>query len=198
MRGWMLRLSVAAMLAATAMPSQAADSAPATATHGVTKLTVEDRLDIEDALHRYSIALDNNDWPAFDQVFAPDAVLEVLVSTNNDIARYVGFKAIVEVIAATPGLKSGQNDHHTINTVIWRDPSGVVRSWSHYITSKPNGTVSNGDYLDIWRRTRDGWRIEKRQNSVRSAYGAPPRSWFGPFWLSGPSGGTTQSSATAP
>jgi hypothetical protein len=154
----------------------------------VAKLSVEDRLDIQDTLARYSIAFDNNDWDAFSQVFTYDFVLDVTSSADGQVNTSKGLKTAIERIASLPEYKAGLSDHHTVDMVIWRDKNGVVRSWSHYIVARPDGSTKRGEYLDEWTRTTEGWRINHRIAALRHLYGAEPRGFYGPWWLSGPTG----------
>ena len=37
---------------------------------------MSDRLEIQDLLTRYSYAVDEHDWDAFDEIFTPDAIID--------------------------------------------------------------------------------------------------------------------------
>jgi len=148
-------------------------------------LRAEDVVAIEAVLERYSIALNNNDWAAYRQVFTEDAVQEWASSSEGAMGeRLVGLKAIVNLMASLPRYKAGTNDHFNINSVVWRDQNGIVRSWSYYLVPMPDGTVRTGEYLDVLVKTKDGWRISFRRGNQRSSFGAQSKEWYGPWWLS--------------
>lgn len=154
-------------------------------TRDLDPLGAEDVVAIEAVLERYSIALNNNDWAAYSQVFAEDAVQEWASSSEGAMGeRLVGLKAIVNLMVSLPRYKAGTNDHLNVNSIVWRDQTGTVRSWSYYLVPMPDGTVRHGEYLDVFVKTRDGWRISYRRGNQRSSFGAQSKEWYGPWWLS--------------
>lgn len=149
------------------------------------KLTLEEHSEIETVLAKYALALDNNDWEAYGQIFTEDAVMEFANSTEGtNGAPLDGLKTITGFMSRQDSLKAGKSDHHTLNSVIWRDSTGVVRAWSNYLVTRADGTVTHGEYLDQLVQTKDGWRIKHRRGNNRTQFGAQPRAWYGAFWLS--------------
>ena len=152
---------------------------------GNAKLTLEERSEIETVLAKYALALDNNDWAAYGQIFTEDAVMEFANSSEGtNGAPLEGLTTITGFMSKQDSLKAGKSDHHTLNSVIWRDAGGVVRAWSTYLVTRADGTLTHGEYLDQLVATKEGWRIKHRRGNNRSQFGAQPRAWYGAFWLS--------------
>lgn len=150
------------------------------------KLTLEERSDIEIVLAKYALALDNNDWDAYRQIFTEDAVMEFANSSGGTNGpAMAGLRTITEFMSKQDSLKAGKSDHHTVNSVIWRDAGGAVRAWSNYLVTRADGTLTHGEYLDLLVPTKEGWRIKHRRGNNRSQFGAQPRAWYGAWWLSG-------------
>jgi hypothetical protein len=152
----------------------------------MTELDPADRARIEELLSIYTIALNNNDWAAYEQVFTSDAVVEFTADSRGTMLSPIrGLASIVDQVASSSDFAAGRSDHHSVTCVIRRDGQGIVRAWSHFITARPDGFASRGEYLDIIVQTGSGWRISHRRGNVRTKYGAQPRQWYGAFWLSG-------------
>ncbi len=124
-----------------------------------------DRAEIDDALHAYAQAQDQNAWHLFDGVFAPDAVIELrgLPIPPLGPAELRGF---LQQFNRT--RVSGQ--HLITNTLITVD-GDTARSVSEVLhltlqTTDQEGTLhrSHGGslYADDWTRGADGWRIRHR------------------------------------
>jgi hypothetical protein len=173
-----LAIRVAALLLALlfTVPAQA----------GSARLSLEDRSDIETVLAKYALALDNNDWDTYAQIFTADAVMEFANAPDGTNGpAMAGLKTITGYMSKQDSLKAGKSDHHTLNTVIWRDEGGAVRAWSTYLVTRADGTLTHGEYLDLLVSTKEGWRIKYRRGNNRTMFGAQPRAWYGAWWLSG-------------
>lgn len=130
----------------------------------ITELT--DRAEIQDVLHSYCQAQDQDRWELFDTVFTGDAVVEfpglpLGSMPAQDLGRFLR-----EEFGST--RISGQ--HLIANTLydIQGDRARTVSEVLH-LTLQRTGTEnmvhrSTGTslYADTWTRTPDGWRIAHR------------------------------------
>lgn len=124
-----------------------------------------DRAGIEDALHRYAQAQDQNAWDLYDSVFTEDATIELVgLSLGSLSAADMG----QFLRKFNERRLSGQ--HLIANTLIEVD-SPAARSVSEVLhftlqrTDEPTKLkLSEGSslYADTWRKTDTGWRISHR------------------------------------
>ncbi|MFC5338850.1 nuclear transport factor 2 family protein [Leucobacter denitrificans] len=124
-----------------------------------------DRAEIEDALHAYAQAQDQDKWQLFDRVFSGDSVIELkglpVPPLNAEAMR--GFLQDFNRTRVT-----GQ--HLITNTLIELngDEARSVSEVFHLTlqTTEQEGVLkrSRGGslYADAWSRTEDGWRITHR------------------------------------
>ncbi len=125
---------------------------------------ISDRLEIQDLLVRYCYALDRSDWPAFDNLFTADAVL--------DYTAFGGPRAGVREMAAflRAALESMLGAQHTISTtLIELDGDRATASSAGLVPMRLGGDSGNPDillnglwYHDVLVRTAAGWRIAQR------------------------------------
>ncbi|WP_345016301.1 nuclear transport factor 2 family protein [Saccharothrix violaceirubra] len=101
---------------------------------------------------------DNQDTDRFHLVFTEDAVIELTMGSGK---RVEGIAAIQEFAKA---IGPGRVDHHTLDSVVTRaqDDPDTLRVISRYLAITADGTVHNGDYLDEFRKTEQGWRMARR------------------------------------
>ncbi|MFE0465203.1 nuclear transport factor 2 family protein, partial [Kitasatospora sp. NPDC058965] len=123
-------------------------------------LTLDDTEQLRQLLARFSHAFDNADPDALGTVFAPDAVIEL--ARNGAV-----FTGLAEIRAFSADLGPSSPDHQTLDWVPGVDPDGTVRGRSRYLAILPDGSVHNGDYHDVYRRTPAGWRIAHRRSVPR-------------------------------
>jgi 3-phenylpropionate/cinnamic acid dioxygenase small subunit len=124
---------------------------------------LQDRLDVQDVLVRYAMALDSHDWELLRTCFLPDAVADYGALEGRN-------EGIEEIIAACHralgGLDSSQ--HLIGNAVVQVDGDTATATCylhaQHYLVSGSgvNTFVVGGTYRDRLVRTPDGWRIEHR------------------------------------
>lgn len=125
------------------------------------ELSFHDVADIRATLALFAHVFDNKEVAELGRVFTPDAVIELTRGPGRVIS---GLPAIGEFAV---GLGSGSPDHHTLDTHVFVDAEGAVRARSRYLAVLPDGSVHNGDYLDVLARTPDGWRIQRRVSVPR-------------------------------
>ncbi|WP_072803197.1 nuclear transport factor 2 family protein [Rhodococcoides yunnanense] len=119
-------------------------------------LTVEDDLAIRRTLALFSHVFDNGRHDLLHLVFTDDMVLE------NTVGNGFVHNGIDEAAQFTRNFQVGTVDHHTVDSVIWRDVGGTVRARSRYLATVADGAVHGGDYFDELVRTSEGWRIRYR------------------------------------
>jgi hypothetical protein len=138
-------------------------------------LPVEDMIEIEQLLGRYGNIADN--IAALDQFFTDDVVLVPQIAGVEPLR---GIEALRQAITNLEGPS-----HNTTPPAISVDPDGTVRAWSRYISFRPDGSIANGEYLDVLRHTPAGWRVSFRRIVWRSpvlAQGLPTHDEYG-LWL---------------
>lgn len=136
---------------------------------------ISDRMEIEDLLVDYCHAIDTRDWPALDQVFTPDAVIDYTATggIRGELPQIKDFLA-----TALSGFASFQ---HMIGASRIRiDGDGATaRTICH------NPMVLDGGsgqarvmfvglwYVDELVRTDAGWRIADRREELSFFHNAP-------------------------
>lgn len=126
---------------------------------------IVDRMEIHDALSRYSVGIDNREWGAWDGLFTSDAELDYS-SIGLGVVSPDDFKATV---SRNDSVRvSGQHLH--TNELIQVD-NDEARARVEYTmanlirTSDPavgQLTRAGGWCVYLLRRTADGWRIRHR------------------------------------
>jgi ketosteroid isomerase-like protein len=138
---------------------------------------VQDILEIEQLLGRYGNIADTKDIDALDQFFTDDIVL---VPQHADVEPLRGIEALRAAITALE-----KPSHNTTTPAISVDGDGTVRAWSRYLSFRPDGSIVEGEYLDVLRHTPTGWRVSFRRIVWRTpvlAQGLPDHDGYGP-WL---------------
>ncbi|MER6178447.1 nuclear transport factor 2 family protein [Streptosporangium sp. NPDC001681] len=125
------------------------------------ELSLEDVSDIRGTLALFSHLFDNGEVADLGQVFTEDAVIKLTRGAGRSVR---GLPAIGEFALS---LRPHGPDHQTLDTHVFVDGDGVVRARSRYLAVLPDGSVHNGDYLDVLRRTPQGWRIGLRVSVPR-------------------------------
>ncbi|GAB2825432.1 hypothetical protein GCM10022221_24400 [Actinocorallia aurea] len=145
-------------------------------------LRYADRLEILQVLALFAHVFDNAETEGLGLVFTKDAVVEMRRS-GREVA---GLDAIAEF---TQALAGGAPDHHTLDTVLIAETPGRVRARSRYLAVLPDGSVHNGEFLDILLLTDQGWRIARRVSVPRYPLGEPivplPDGFIDPWRLTG-------------
>lgn len=125
-----------------------------------------DRAEIQDVLHAYCQAQDQDRWDLYETVFTDDAVIEFPgLPLGSLSARALG-RFLREDFNAT--RISGQHliantlaeiDGDTARTVSEVLHLTLQRTGDPAVVHRSTGTSL---YADTWRRTPDGWRIQRR------------------------------------
>ncbi|GII95970.1 nuclear transport factor 2 family protein [Sinosporangium siamense] len=123
-------------------------------------LSSEDTAAVQRLLALFTHTFDNQQVDVFDRVFTEDAAIEL--RKTGRVVR--GLAAIRELSLA---IGAAGPDHHTLDTYLWADREGVVRGRSRYIAVLADGSTHNGDFLDTFARTPEGWRIRLRVSAPR-------------------------------
>ncbi|MCW2621401.1 MAG: hypothetical protein JWL64_1003 [Frankiales bacterium] len=131
----------------------------------LTQQEISDRLEIADAVTRYSHGLDQRIWSEWDLAFTPDAVIDY---STWGIDPCTPAELRARLSANDPTRISGQ--HLLSNQLVWLD-GDAARSHTEYDltslsrTDRPGFARRNrggGTYEDQLRRTADGRRIVHR------------------------------------
>jgi hypothetical protein len=125
--------------------------------------TLSDRLEIDDLLTTYTMAIDEGDWDALDQVFTPDAHLDYSAS-GGTVGAFPEVKAwLAEMLPIFAGMQHllGQKK------VVIRGDEADVRAYFYnpMVIDQPDGAKWHldiaGVYVHSLVRTPDGWRSRR-------------------------------------
>ncbi len=140
-------------------------------------LSVNDILEIKEVLARFAFIHDDRHFDLYHLIFTEDAMLDSFYV--GGVEGLQSLQELKETVAVM--LEKGiRADHHTMNTIIVGGAEGEALARSRYITYWDDGRIVSGDYLDIFRRTPDGWRISLRKAARRMPreFGTPPAGFF--------------------
>jgi 3-phenylpropionate/cinnamic acid dioxygenase small subunit len=134
-----------------------------------------DRLEIDDLLTRYAVALDTKQWDLLDTVFTPDATVDYR-SAGGAHGSYPEVRAWLEqTLAGFP-----MTQHLVANRDVRIDgDTATARSYFYNPMGLPrkDGSLKlffvGGYYNDRLRRTPDGWRIVERIEETAWMDGLP-------------------------
>jgi len=140
---------------------------------------VADRLEIMEVLYKYGQALDH-DPSLWDQVFAPDAVLDYPTrdadrQVRND-ERQIKTAAQMGADLARPFHAQGTVGQHLVSNFLIKvsGDTATAKSEARVLVSIPLGGSGNTEitdrivtFDDELARTPDGWRITRRYLTVR-------------------------------
>jgi hypothetical protein len=129
------------------------------------------RESVRDLVARYNANGDSGRFEVMLEVFAPDAVME-LISTDGTVRRFDGIEAIAGIFTGTKSLwdakfsKSGGPRHvrHFVAThQIDVEDETHARGRSYFVVLMPHGVDHWGRYVDRYE-SRDGrWCIVERR-----------------------------------
>ncbi len=127
------------------------------------RLTVEDRIEIDDLLTRYATAIDGRDFGLLDTVFFPDAHLDYR-SAGGVAGEYAEVRRwLAEVLTVFDVMQ-----HHVLNRIV-RVHGGAVRATSNFlninvleIAGSPWIFKVGGRYHDRLSLDNRAWRITER------------------------------------
>lgn len=129
------------------------------------RLSVEDRLDIQELLARYAWTFDMGDVDGFVACFTEDAILcEDAFEEPDRWTGADGIRAMAQFFFSRPSFPGRQ--HHVTHILIeGNDDAAVVRSFCLVTDCKgepPFPVRFAGHYLDEVVRTDLGWRFRSR------------------------------------
>ena len=141
---------------------------------------ISDRLQIQDLLTRYALAIDTKDWALLDTCFLPDSTVDYTSTggrkgTYPEIRRWLAealapFAVTMHCIGNTTVELEG--DRARARSYLW-NPMGY---------QKPDGDIHwftvSAHYVDEIARTSHGWRIQKRvieQSAIMGGLPGAPR-----------------------
>ncbi len=125
------------------------------------ELSTSDIAEIRQALALFAHVVDNKEVDALGLVFTDDVVIEIGTGKGTSLRGIDTFRDYVLQLPVDAA------DHQTVDTAILVEADGAVRARSRYIAIRADGSITNGDYLDILTRTPQGWRISYRRTVPR-------------------------------
>jgi ketosteroid isomerase-like protein len=135
----------------------------------MSKLTVEDRLELHEIAARYGDLIDARDWQGLAGVFTTDAVFD---------ATDLGMPLMNGLDKIRKGMDGSQNHplgHHITNIYVESSGDEVILR-SRIIAVGHRGRVSSASYRDRVRKTAEGWRIFHRVCTLRRTWRVPRES----------------------
>jgi len=139
---------------------------------------LQDRIEIEELLHRYAEMVDRRDWAEMDRIFALEATIDY-TSTGGQKGPFRETLAWLD-----RALESWPLNLHAISNVILEIDGDVARSRCYFHAPMGRETDSGqhiitnaGRYLDVLNRTVDGWRIVERVCEQTIMQGALPEGY---------------------
>ena len=139
---------------------------------------LSDRIEINDLLIRYTVAIDTKDWGLLDTCFIPDAQIDYTASGGTK-GEYPEVRAWLEkALAAFP-----MTVHYISNSTVELD-GDAARARTYVINPmgfpKEDGSLHiftvGGYYVDELSRTAEGWRIRKRREDQAFLDGSLPEA----------------------
>jgi 3-phenylpropionate/cinnamic acid dioxygenase small subunit len=124
-------------------------------------ISTDDRLAIHELLARHGHIVDNGELDRLSELFTADVVYDL---TRLGGSSLHGTAAIVE---ASRQLGDRNPVAHHVTNVVVSEHEGEITARSKFLGVRKDGSVGSGVYDDVLRRTSDGWRIARRQVSVR-------------------------------
>lgn len=122
--------------------------------------TLSDRVEIDDLLTAYTMAIDDGDWDALDRVFTPDAHIDYTASGGIEGT----FATVKAWLAETLPMFSGMQHFITQKRVEIDGDQARVRAYflNPLELAREDGTKwyldIGGTYVHTLVRTEEGWR----------------------------------------
>lgn len=140
---------------------------PAHANEDISNL--DDRIAIQDLISQYAYRWDGKDAVGFSALFTEDAVLERWVQGERK-SRIEGRAAIlVYAQQSHEGRLANRQTRHHMSSIVFHELSAnaaITENMvliTHQISGQPAPQVmGTGIYRNSWKKTEDGWKIEKR------------------------------------
>ena len=129
------------------------------------------RESIRDLVARYNANGDSGRFEQLLEVFAPDAVME-LVSTEGKVRRFEGIEAIAEIFTGTKSLwdnrfSPSEGRHHVRHFVATHqidvEDETHARGRSYFVVLMAHGVDHWGRYVDRYELRDERWCITDRR-----------------------------------
>jgi len=137
---------------------------------------ISDRIQIQDLLTRYALAIDTKDWAMLDTCFVPGAELDY-TSTGGKKGVYPEIRRWLEKALSSFAVTA----HHIGNISVELDGDRAharTYLWNPMGFQQPDGTLHwftvSAHYVDELVRTGEGWRIQQRVQERGFVIGALP------------------------
>lgn len=129
------------------------------------RLSCEDRREIQDVIHRYAWALDTGDVERFVDCFCADGVLIWEAFETPD--HYEGTDALRRFATILRDLPTSAGRQHFVGNTLIEGGNDEARASSYVIVFTRQGEGPHlvgvmGWYEDVFRRTEQRWRIRQR------------------------------------
>jgi hypothetical protein len=133
---------------------------------------LSDRLEIDDLLTEYSYAIDFHRWDDLDDVFTPDATLD-LTATGGESGDFTTMKAW---LARTLEMFAGHQHLVATSKVVIDGDRATGKTICHNpmyldVDGKQKLLFVGLWYVDEFVRTSDGWRIAARRQQKAYLHG---------------------------
>ena len=139
---------------------------------------ISDRIQIQDLLTRYTVAIDTKDWKLLDTCFTPDADVDY-TATGGTAGKYPEVRKWLEMALAPFPLTV----HYISNTTVKLDGDRAATRtyvWNPMGFKNPDGSLHwftvGAYYVDELVRTADGWRIKRRTEEHGFMQGSLPEA----------------------
>jgi 3-phenylpropionate/cinnamic acid dioxygenase small subunit len=139
---------------------------------------ISDRIQIQDLLVRYTVAIDTKDWSLLDRCFTPDAHVDYTATGGTKGAYPEVRKWLEKALAPFP-----MTVHYISNSTV--ELKGDEASSRTYVINpmgfpKEDGSLHiftvGGYYVDKLVRTDEGWRIAERVEESAFLDGSLPEA----------------------
>ena len=143
-----------------------------------TGLTVQDRLEIQELLHRYMFILDScdnhNNGYDYADLYTPDGTFTNQAHGREALAKAAGRTS--DGGCSPIRLRGAMNQVHlNIGEIIEPTPEGAKGiSYLLMIDGPAHEIYWNGWYEDVYARTPQGWRFKSRNHVGGAKVGVPP------------------------
>ena len=121
------------------------------------RLSVEDRLEIQELYARYALTIDTGDAEGWANTFTPDGVF-------NNSSR--GHDALVQFVHDWRANRNGANRRHWYTNLILTPSANGVRGSIYMmlldVGTRPPAPVNSYLYDDVLMKTAAGWRFQSR------------------------------------
>jgi 3-phenylpropionate/cinnamic acid dioxygenase small subunit len=125
---------------------------------------ISDRIQIQDLLTRYTVAIDTKDWNLLDTCFTPDADVDY-TATGGTKGKYPEVRKWLAMALAPFPITV----HYISNTTVKLDGDRAATKtyvWNPMGFKNPDASMHwftvGAYYVDELVRTGEGWRIKKR------------------------------------